>query len=382
VYDQPDEWLDLVRRSHTMVEAVEVLDHDDTVLTLPDGSTTLKVTGGDVTEDAGAEIRCSASIEVVDATGELNPTDLDDLLMPTGRRVRISRGIVDAAGDMIPLATVFLTQTRARLDAEGRATVPLTGYDRAVRLQRPTSRPLSIAAGRPWPTAIYNALLTVDRTLDADLMQSEETTPRLVLATDTDVWARMGEGATVLGAELYISRSDTLTLRPVPVITGRTPSVWRITEETDPPARTSAALSAETIAATDRIPNGVIVIGQHSSMTAPVRGEAWDERPTSPTYRYGAYGQYPRIVRTEKATTPAQATAMARAILQTVNTATEVDVEVFPPPYHLVTGDIVEADLPSVGASGRYILWRMVTPVGDPAGPAQLTLRRSIAEED
>ena len=382
MYDRTDEWYDLIRRSHTMVEAVEVLDFDGQPIRDADGVPVppLDIVSGDVTEDAGAEVRHTATVEVVDPTGDLAPVDLDDLLMPTGRRLRITRTIDGTTDDPIPLATVYLTQTRARLDADGRATIPVTGYDRAVRLQRPTSRPLAVPAGRPVPTAIRDLLLTVDPTLTAEVMASEATTPRLLFESDADLWAEAVELAATIGAELYISRDDRLTLRPVPTITPFTPAVWRITEETDPPAFTSTAVSAETVVATDRIPNGIIVVGQHSSMTTPVRGEAWDDRPTSPTFRYGPYGAYPRFVRTEKATTVAAATAMARTILQTVNTATEVDVDVYPPPYHLVCGDIVEADLPSVGASGRYILWSMATPLADPGGPAQLTLRRSIED--
>ncbi|HEX2578620.1 MAG TPA: hypothetical protein VHK88_19915 [Aquihabitans sp.] len=375
MYDQPDEWLDLVRRGHTMIETCEVLDFDGTSLM------ELDLASGDVTEDAGAEVRHNVSVDIVDPIGELTPVDLDDLLMPTGRRIRVSRGIVGTTGDMVPLATVFLTETRARLDGEGRATVPLTGYDRAIRLQRPTSRPLAIPAGRSTPLAIRDLLLTVDPTLTADVMTSAGTTPRLVFESDTDLYAQAGDLAATIGGELYVSRDDVLTLRPVPLITPFTPAVWRITEEVDPPERTSTAITAETVIATDRIPNGIIVVGQHSSMTAPVRGEAWDMRPTSPTYRHGPYGDYPRFVSTEKATTIAAANAMATAILQTVNTATEVDVEVFPPPYHLVAGDIVWADLPTVGASGRYILWSMSTPLADPGGSAQITLRRSITED-
>jgi len=42
--------------------------------------------------------------------------------------------------------------------------------------------------------------------------------------------------------------------------------------------------------------NGVIATGEGTSAEDRGAGEAWDEEPTSPTYRYGEYGQVPRLL--------------------------------------------------------------------------------------
>lgn len=378
MYDRSVDWYQRVTRSHGVVESAQIIDTDGS----PVGPA-FDVVGGDVTEDFGAEVRHHARLDIVDPTGDLTPTDVDDLLMPSGRRLRISRGITESDEPPVPLATIFITGSRASLDADGRATIPVVGYDRTVRLQRPSHRPVTIPAARPIVDAIQTVLTVADPTVDFDVsMTTGAISPRLTFESDTDLWSEAAGMAATAGAELFVSRVDRVTVRPVPTTTrwgGDT--VWAVTEAVDPPAMSSAVLTAETAIEADRLPNGVVVVGQHSSMSAPVRGEAWDLNPTSPTYRWGRYGAYPRFVRTEKATTVAAATAMARAILQTIGAATEVDVDVWPPPVHLVAGDPIRLDLPSVGARGNYLLARIVTPLASPDAPAQCTFRRSLLDD-
>lgn len=373
-----DRWHDLARRSHAMTETVEILDHTGQTVA------SLDLVGGDVTEDLGATIRHTATLEAVDPTGTLTPTDLHDLLAPTGTRARISRGVAGLDADdpheaPVPLATVLLTQTTASLDADGRTTIPLQGLDRAGRLQWPTTRSLALHGGQPVPAAIVRALRTVDPTLDVDVLpETPATIPRLLYAADTDMWGHAVEIAATIGSTLAMSRLDRLTMPAAPTI--GTP-VWRISEDGDAPG-TSWAVNAQTVDAADQIPNGVIVIGQHSSLTSVVRGEAWDLNPRSPTYRYGTYGDRPRWIYTDKANTQRAAGNLAREVLQAVGGAAEVDVDVYPPPYWLTVGDTVEVDLPTIGAVGRYLLWRNPTPLGDPNAAARVTLRRSIDPED
>lgn len=366
MYLASDEFLAAITGDHDMVETVEVLGAGDEVLT------TLDVVAGSVTEDGAAIVRHSADITVVDPTGDLTPTDLDDMLMPIGTRLRVSRGLlVNGEAETYPLATAWLTRSRARLDPDGRATIPLVGYDRSSRLQRPTARPLVVASGQPYPTAIYNMLSTLDGGLDAELMASEWTTPSLVYEAETDLLDEAVEMATAIGAEVFVNREDRLVVRPIPLRADN--YVWTF-EEGD----RSTVLDSEVVWETDGRPNGVIVIGQHSSMPSPVRGEAWDMDPSSPTFRYGALGENPRFVRTEKATTIPQAQAMAAALLQDLGGAQEVDLTIYPPPVHLLCGDPVRLDLPSIGVDGTFLISAMSTELADPSAPAEITVRARI----
>lgn len=369
MYLVSDEFEAAIAGNHQMVETVDVLDAGDQVR----DDIELHILDGSVSEDSTSLVRHSTTFTVVDPTGILTPNDLDDALMPIGTRVRISRGVVLADGttETVPLITAHLARSRARLDHEGRATIPVTGYDRSSRLQRPTVRPLAVPAGRPYPEAIRDILLTVDGGLDSEVMASEWTTPSLVFEAAADLLNEAVDMATAIGAECYVSRDDRLIVRPIPVRTDA--HVWTFDE-----GPSSTVLDAEVVWETDQRPNGIIVVGQHSTMDNPVRGEAWDMDPTSPTFRHGPLGENPRFIRTEKVTTIPQAEAMARARLQDLAGAQEVDLTVYPPPVHLVTGDVVHLDLPSVGATGPYVFTHMSTQLADPSAPADITVRRVI----
>lgn len=366
MFDRSDEFYDAITRSHTMTETVQVL---------PDGGDpiTLDVVGGDVTEDAGADIRHTASLEVVDPTGTLTPTTLGDLLMPgAGARIRVLRGIADVTDDPVPLATVYVTDARVSVDGDGRATIPLSCMDRAHRLQTPSVRPLAIPGGQPYTQAILRTLLTADPSLILDEAPvTAALNPRLVWESETDLWAEAQTMAAAIGCDLFVGRDDRLTIQPTPQIAPASEPVWRVAEGDDGRACCSAVLEAQTSNTFDGLPDGVVVVGQHSSMTSPVRGEAW----SNPDRRGRA-----RWIRTEKATTVAQAEAMAATVLATIGPALEVDVDVYPPPVHLVTGDVVHLDIPSVGATGRYLLWSMTTPLAKPSGPASCTFRRAVED--
>jgi hypothetical protein len=65
----------------------------------------------------------------------------------------------------------------------------------------------------------------------------------------------------------------------------------------------------------ERIYNGVIATGEGSELAAPVRGEAWDDNPLSPTYRYGPFGQAPYFYSSSLMTTVDQCEEAAAKIL-------------------------------------------------------------------
>jgi hypothetical protein len=69
--------------------------------------------------------------------------------------------------------------------------------------------------------------------------------------------------------------------------------------------------------------NGVVVTGEGTSADTPVRAEAWDDDPTSPTYRYGPFGEVPRFYSSPLITTEAQAQSAAESLLRKVTGVTE-----------------------------------------------------------
>jgi hypothetical protein len=63
--------------------------------------------------------------------------------------------------------------------------------------------------------------------------------------------------------------------------------------------------------------NGVIYSLEGSQVTTPVRVEVWDDDTTSPTYRYGVFGQAPTFVSSSVLSTSIEAIKAATLLLNT-----------------------------------------------------------------
>jgi hypothetical protein len=64
--------------------------------------------------------------------------------------------------------------------------------------------------------------------------------------------------------------------------------------------------------------NGIVVTGESPDITEPVRGEAWDTNPASPTYYLGPFGKAPKFYTSTFITTQNQAQGAADSMLAAV----------------------------------------------------------------
>jgi hypothetical protein len=109
-----------------------------------------------------------------------------------------------------------------------------------------------------------------------------------------------------------------------------------------------------------------------------VVGEAWDENPSSPTYRYGEYGEVPADpVETSRYGTVGQARAHARGLLaKTLGGDQEIELE-HSPNLALTVSDRVWLELPGQGLSGLFVVRKIETVIGNPAAPQRTTVVRA-----
>lgn len=345
----------------TMVEQVEVIDPTDTPVGPP-----LLIVGGATAHSAGALIRHSTRLDIVDPTGDLTPRDLKDALHPaSGARLRVWRGIDFGDGsdpELVPVITAHLQTGRARTGGEGRSMIPVAGLDGMSRCEVPSHRPLVIPGGTPVPEAVQWMLRTAYPGLGASLMTSRWTTPQLVYPLRTDLADEAAEVARWASARVYVDRLDGLVVAPRPMASN--PPVWTFSQS-DP-----THIEAEVERDIDLVPNVVIVIGQHSSLDGPVHGVARVPRPG------------PDIVHeatTEKVLSPQQAVEAAWSELAAIQEGTEeLRLRVAPAPVHVEVGDVVDADYPSIGCEGRYLVHALDVDHADPDAPGDVTLRKGV----
>lgn len=292
------------------------------------GSYDAALVAGSVSVSKQSAIRRTLRMTAVDPDGTLAAR-----LQVYGHEVRIYRGIVIAGvAELVPVGTFGITDA-VNHDADGQVW-EVQGYDRGgVISERRFYDPYVIASGTNYGTAIQDLVrskfpsMTFNPTAFSTMTSSS--TPLLVLEVQNDPWSAAVGMARSVGMELLMDPMGVCTLQPEP----------------DPVSENIVRTYGEGIgypllrldvSRTRRgTYNGVVVTGESTSLTAPVRGEAWDTDSSSPTYRYGAFGEVPRFAFNPLMSTTTQCTAAATAELQGQLGSTEqVDYELIPDAAH------------------------------------------------
>lgn len=294
-----------VSQSHTLAVVVEVLENGVPIATLDD------VTGGTVTLDAGSESRGRLSLDVI-ATPDLIPTGPDALLAPYGNELRVSRGIRFADR----LDVVRLGVFRIEHVAIGSEDVlAIDGLDRSgkfVGASFETSGQVGATASTKAATgALLELLREVEPDLAYDFTPSAVQIPVVGYSEGDSRWSFCQGIATALGAELFHDREGVLVLRPQPLPGAGAPVAEFSEGEGGLLLGVQRDLSVETVF------NKIIVTGESlTDPDAPVRGEAVDDNPASPTYYYSPkFGRRPYFWSNSFIGTQTQAENAAAGIL-------------------------------------------------------------------
>lgn len=243
----------------------------------------------------------------------LVPASAGDTLSPFGNELRLYRGVryVDGTEELVPLGVFVITTTEISDDGN-ELTISVSGDDRSVRISRARwTRPYAIATGTNVATAIRAILQDRYPDVQTNFITTSATTSSLVLGldTDNDPWQDALKIAEAAGLDLYFDGEGVARLAPLPDVTSGA-VVAEYDEGVD-----GVTLSITKSLSSEGTYNGVIATGEGSDVVLPVRGEAWDEDPISPTYRYGKFGEVPAFYSSPMITTEAQAVATATALL-------------------------------------------------------------------
>jgi hypothetical protein len=213
----------------------------------------------------------------------------------------------------IPLGVFVLTEFEATDDGT-EIRLRIQGEDRSRRIARNRwTEPYRIPSGTTAAAAI-EALLE-DRWDDVEVVvstTSTETVGQVVLGqeTDNDPWKDAQKIAQAAGLEVYFDANGRAVIADVESVEGATPDF------TFAVGLHGVVLSLRRSANANTTFNGVIVTGEGTSTDIPVRAEVWDEDPTSPTYRYGPFGEVPQFYSSSLVSTASGAQAAAESILR------------------------------------------------------------------
>jgi hypothetical protein len=301
-------FLAAVRQSHQVAKRLDVCTPDGTVLA------SLDATGGEVTIDARRSVRREASFTIPVSAYALIPAAPGDLLSPlSGNELRPYRGVTydDGSTELVPLGVFPVRSSPPSMGEDGIVTITVGGQDRSSTVSRNRWTDVySIPAGTRLEDAIADLLANRAPLYDVNFQSTGVTVPATSfgLEVESDPWADAQSLATAAGYDLYYDATGVAVLTQPTDPTTATP---QITYANDALA---VITSATKVWDAEKSYNGCIVIGEGAT-TAPVRGEAWDDDPSSPTYRLGAYGAYPEFLVTPLVGSESQATAAAQAQL-------------------------------------------------------------------
>lgn len=368
---QTDEFYERIRASHSVVSYVDMIAPDQE-------ARRLLAIEGEVACDRTAQVRRSLNCRLVDPTGEITPRSTGEVLTPYGTELRAYRGIKwkDRSGtwveEICPLGVFRLSRSSITYKADGTSDITLEAYDHSRTIQRDKfTIPYVIPANTNILTAIKDIVKRTFPAPDYDTIGTTlTTTAPMLFDTGGDPWEACVGLAKSMGCEIYFDVTGRLVVAPPPDIAAQpAPDFTYIEGDRCTMIDLAREFSDESAF------NGVIVTGESpGDEKPPVRGEAWDDSPTSPTYRYGDYGEVPFFITDNTAKTVEDCIKIAKAELALLlgRPAALSITALVNPSYE--AGDVVEVELNRAGVDGLYGIDAFNVPLAG-SGTQRLTLR-------
>ena len=317
MYPVSADFKEAVRKSHSAIVKVEIYDMaNGTILS------TASPISGEVTIDNRRSIRRECTLEFVDTDGTLVPiNNISSILLPYNREVKIYRGIAfpDGTEELVPLGVFIITSVDITESAQG-VKITIKGSDRSLILARAkfTNHEFYIEAGTAKETAIENILKYRYPKVKTIFPATNQVTTLLYPTIDqsSDPWREALKIAESASMDLYFDENGIARMRPIPDPDKGT-AIATYADGSD-----SVLIQIARSLSIDESYNGVIYTGEGTNLSIGVIGEAWDDNPSSPTYRK-TYGEVPLFKSSPTILTVGEAKDAAAAELKKVIGASE-----------------------------------------------------------
>jgi hypothetical protein len=374
-----DRYLDTIARPHAQRVYLEIIRDGQKIgeikgsFTDPDTGNPLYLLDGAVQVDK-TTIRRSAQITLLDPVGSYLPDSVGDLLSPYVTELRPWVGVrywdallpalsttVSGSGnpvlqtetEYVPVGTLVITE----LDDSSFPELHLQCYDRMWLPDRFTA-PYTVAAGTDPIDALSDLLgrnVPPARLETNFAVTTENTTPALTFDAESDIPDGLMAIADSVGLVLYVDPMGVFT-------TG-----WPASTEDDPvqiyrPQPHSVMFRPRRgVGGTDQLYNAVVATGEGGT-SAPVRGYAQDDDPSSMTY-VGRIGTRTLFYSSPQLTTVDQCNLAARTRLASVLGVANAHTIPILANHALESGDVVEVIDDQAGTDERVIVDAFSVPL-------------------
>jgi hypothetical protein len=315
MYPSSGEFKTAILSDHIVVSKAEIWNQDSKL-------TTLNIDSGQVAVSVNSGVRRTCQVNLVtDRTASnLVPDNGFDTLAPFGNELRLYRGVKFTNGSIeyVPLGVFVMTDVVIS-DTNDGVSISITGEDRSLIISRAKwTAPYQMVSGTL--EASLTAMLQNRWTdVQTSFVTTNVTVNQVVWGTESnqDPWQDAVYLAQLVGYDLYFDVLGVAVLRRFPSLDAST--VVATYEE----GQGTLITSLDRSMSSKETYNGVIYTIEGSQVTTPIRVEVWDEDTTSPTYRYGVFGNAPTFVTTNLLATEAEAIKAATSLLDTYRGAQE-----------------------------------------------------------
>lgn len=331
------------------------------------GTQEIPVSGGQVTSDAGSQVRRQATLETSVA---LWPVDPRSILQVTGTEIQVDYGIVIPGRtdpEWVPLIRGLVSKATRRRPIPSSGTLTVQLVDRSARVaQDKFTSPASTVSGALTVVEIRRLIQESLGTSVAVVDYTGSTRVAPVMQIERERWADGVERlADSISAEVFFDPTGSGVIRAQPTLAD--PAVWVVASGAG-----GTLIERGDELDRDAVYNGVVVRGERTDGTAPVTATVWDTDPASPTYYLGPLGRKPREYSSPLLTTVAQCQAAGAAILARYRGANaKVSISTIVNPA-LEAGDVIT--LRDEGTTQAHIIDKVTVPLS-PGGLQPLETR-------
>lgn len=362
-----DAWQPALRAGPTYRYECDVLANG--VVTIP----SLPVVSGDVRVDGSSVAHRSCSLTIATAIGITPPSAASDALAPYGNEIQIRAGFVYPNGtyELIPVGRFRIDQAEV-IDTAEALTIAITGVDRAAVVEEERfDAPWVLAPSTNIGTELLRIVQRTYPTVTSTISGTEgKTTPAepVVLPEQKAPWSNgVTRTARDFGLEAFFDGEGRFVVRAI-----SDPSSDHEFDYVEGAGCTVTSARNKLDAASY---NKAIVETAPTDGTAPLRGVATDNDPSSPTYYGGAFGKRPRWLKSPILTTQAHVDAAAITLLATELGGTEILSFNAVTDFSRDVGDVVRFVRARMGVSDKVIISTLTLPL-DPSRDMSVTTRK------
>lgn len=326
----------------------------------------LAITEGNVTVDDVA-IRRRATVSLTDPTGDLMPVTAFDLLMPGRNELQLWRGLYIPGEDepeLLSLGIFGISDLQIEDSGQG-LHINIEGFDRARKLSKNRlPEDYHILAGTLTTTAIQN--LCTEAYGAINFMSHGETdyTPNIIIEQGEDPWEQAQKLAASIGCDLYFDAFGDCICEPMRPDLDMDEIDWTYGESEIVDGREDGTLLYLSKRVSDEgVYSRVVATGETTSNEMPVRGEASDQDPLSPTYIDGPFGPVTYFMASSFITTHEQAVAAAqRQLAKSVGFFERIETITIVHPAHEI-GDVIKIHRPKNKIDALYSIDKITIPM-------------------